>query len=99
MTLTASLALLTAGISLVLAAMSGQFARAPGWKDQRYFTIAALAVAAYTRLNLPTTGPWLSDEAVVICSRLQLAAAVLHDWAWLRYTSAVAGQPRSRVDV
>jgi signal transduction histidine kinase/ActR/RegA family two-component response regulator len=95
MTLTASVALLTAGIALVLAAMSTQFARAPGWRDQRYFTIAALAVTAYTTLNLPTHARVLPDEAVIICSRLQIAAAALHDWAWLRYTSAMAGSPTS----
>jgi signal transduction histidine kinase/ActR/RegA family two-component response regulator len=95
MTLPASIALLSAGIACFVAAMSAQFARAPGWRDQRYFTYAALAVAAYTTLNLPTNAHVLGDEAVVICSRLQIAAAALHMWCWLRITSVVSGRAAS----
>ncbi len=95
----ASIALLSAGIGCFVALMSGQFARAPGWRDQRYFTVAALAVAAYSALNIPTNAPVLNDQAVVFFSRLQIVAAVLHGWAWLRYTSTVTGRPGcSRTD-
>ncbi len=98
MTLPASIALLSAGVACLVAAMSGQFSRAPGWRDHRYFTFAALALAAFNALNLPTTSRVLPDEVVVICARLQIAAAVLHDWAWLRYTSVLLGRPGSRSD-
>ena len=98
MTLPASIALLSAGIACFVAAMSGQFSRAPGWRDHRYFTFAALAVAAFNALNLATTSRAVPEEVVVICSRLQIAAAVLHSWAWLRYTSVLLGRPGSRTD-
>ena len=98
MTLPSSIALLSTGIACLVAAMSGQFSRAPGWRDHRYFTYAALAVAAFNALNLPSTSRGLPDEVVVICTRLQLAAAVLHAWAWLRYTSLLVGHPGSRTD-
>ena len=98
MTLAASIALLSAGIALYVAVLSKQLARAPGWSDQRFFSLAALSVAAYAVLNIPTTAPVLSARGVVICSRLQIAAAALHSIAWLRYSSVVVGRPGSRTD-
>jgi signal transduction histidine kinase/ActR/RegA family two-component response regulator len=98
MTLPASIVLLSAGIALYVAVLSKQLARAPGWSDQRFFSLAALAVAGYAIFNIPTTAPVLSDEAVVICSRVQIAFAALHTVAWLRYSSVVVGRPGSRTD-
>jgi signal transduction histidine kinase/ActR/RegA family two-component response regulator len=98
MTLAASITLLSAGIACYVAVLSKQLARAPGWSDQRFFSVAALSVAGYAMLNIPTTAPVLSDEAVVICSRVQIAFAALHTIAWLRYSSVVVGEPGSRTD-
>ncbi len=97
MTLPASLALLSAGISCFVAAMGAQFARAPGWRDQRYLLFAVLAIAGYTTVNLPTNLA-VPDEVVVICTRLQIAAAAFHAWAWLRHTSLVSGRASPRTD-
>ena len=98
MTLPASITLLSTGIACFVTVLSWLFSRAPGWRDQRYFSVAALAVSVYAALNIPTTGAVGSDAAVVICSRLQVAAAALHAGAWLRYTSVLLGKQRSRVD-
>jgi signal transduction histidine kinase/ActR/RegA family two-component response regulator len=98
MTLPAGITLLSTGIALFFAIQSLLFSRAPGWRDQRYFSLAALAVSLYAALNIPTTAPVLGDGAVVICSRLQIAAAALHTAAWLRYTSVLVRNPRSSVD-
>jgi signal transduction histidine kinase/CheY-like chemotaxis protein len=98
MTLPASITLLSTGIACFVAALSWLFSRAPGWRDQRYFSLAALAVALYAALNIPTTAPVAGDEVVVLCSRLQIAAAALHTVAWLRYTSVLLGSARSRLD-
>ncbi len=98
MTFAASITLVSAGIALYVAVLSRQLSRAPGWAEQRFFSVAALSVAAYGLLNIPTTAPVLSDDAVVSCSRLQVAAAALHSWAWLRYSSVVVGRPGSRTD-
>jgi signal transduction histidine kinase/ActR/RegA family two-component response regulator len=98
MTLPASIVLLSAGIALYVAVLSKQLSRAPGWSDQRLFSLAALSVAGYALLNIPTTAPVLSDDAVVICSRVQIGFAALHTVAWLRYSSVAVGRPGSRTD-
>jgi signal transduction histidine kinase/CheY-like chemotaxis protein len=98
MTLAASIALLSAGIALYVAILARQFSRAPGWQDQRYFALAAVAVSGFAILNIPTTAPFLSDEAVFLCSRIQFSLAALHSAAWLRYSTVVVGRPGSRTD-
>ncbi|HVO17715.1 MAG TPA: ATP-binding protein [Anaeromyxobacter sp.] len=98
MTLPASITLLSTGIACFVAVLSWLFSRAPGWRDQRYFSLAALSVALYAALNLPTTAPVLGDDAVVICSRLQIGAAALHTVAWLLYTSEMLGKRGSWLD-
>jgi signal transduction histidine kinase/CheY-like chemotaxis protein len=98
MTLAAAIALMSAGIACYVAVLSRQFSRAPGWHDQRYFSLAALSVAGFAALNVPTTAPVLSDAGVVLCSRVQFALACLHSFAWLRYSGVVVGRPVSRVE-
>jgi signal transduction histidine kinase/ActR/RegA family two-component response regulator len=96
--LAAAISLLSAAIALYVAALSSQFARAPGWRDQRYFALAALSGACYTALNFPTNSPQFSDVVVVLVSRAQIAIAALHTWAWLRYTAVLVGAGRPRID-
>jgi signal transduction histidine kinase/CheY-like chemotaxis protein len=98
MTYAASIALMSAGIACYVAVLSVQFSRAPGWRDQRYFALAAFAAAAYAALNVPTVAPILSDRAVIACTRVQLALVALHVFAWLRYSSVHVGRPGSRLD-
>jgi signal transduction histidine kinase/ActR/RegA family two-component response regulator len=98
MTFAASIALMSAGIACYVATLSAQFSRAPGWRDQRYFSLAALAAAAYAALNVPSSAPVLSDHGAVVCSRIQIGLAALHAFAWLRYSSVFVGRPGSRVD-
>ena len=98
MTFAASITLVSAGIALCVAVQSRQLSRAPGWSEQRFFSVAALSVSAWSLLNIPTTAPVGSEHLVVICSRLQLGAAALHTWGWLRYSSMVVGRPGSRTD-
>jgi signal transduction histidine kinase/ActR/RegA family two-component response regulator len=98
MTLPAGITLLSTGIALFFAVLSWMFSRAPGWQDQRSFSLVALGVSLYAALNIPTTAPVLGDGAVVVCSRLQIAAAALHAGAWLRYTSVILHNPRSSLD-
>ncbi|HEX9400761.1 MAG TPA: hybrid sensor histidine kinase/response regulator [Anaeromyxobacter sp.] len=98
MTYAASIALMSAGIACYVAALSVQFARAPGWRDQRYFSLAAIAAAAFAALNVPTVAPVLSDRAVVFSTRIQFVLVALHVFAWLRYSSIVVGRAASRVD-
>src|SRR5512140_813700 len=98
MTFPASVALLSAGITCYVAILSWLFSRAPGWQDQRWFSLAALAGTAYAALNVPTSAPLLSDHAMVLCSRLQIAAAAAHSYAWIRYSGVLVGRPGSRTE-
>jgi len=98
MTFAAAIALMSAGIACYVAVLSRQFSKAPGWQDQRHFSLAALAVAGYAALNMSTTTAALSDDAIVLFSRLQFMLIALHSYAWLRYSSVLVGRPGSRLD-
>jgi signal transduction histidine kinase/CheY-like chemotaxis protein len=99
MTLAASIALMSAGLACYVAVLSRQFSRAPGWKDQRYFSLAALSVAGFAALNVPTSSPIFPDRVVIACSRIQFALACLHTLAWLRYSTVAVGRGgASRLD-
>jgi signal transduction histidine kinase/CheY-like chemotaxis protein len=98
MTLAAAIALMSTGIACYVAVLSRQFSRAPGWQDQRYFSLVALAVAGYAALNVTATWPLFSDRVVLAASRVQFLLAALHSAAWLRYSSVLVGQARSRID-
>jgi signal transduction histidine kinase/CheY-like chemotaxis protein len=98
MTLAASIALLSGGVACYVAVLSRQLSRAPGWIDQRHFSLAAIAVAGYAVLNVPTTAPILSDQGVVLCTRIQMVLAAVHTYAWLRYSSALVGDARREIE-
>jgi signal transduction histidine kinase len=96
MTLAGTIAVMSVALACYVAALSRRFSLAPGWKDQRWFSAAALAVATYSALNVPTTFG-LSDGLVVACSRAQIAAAAMHSAAWIRYSSVHLGT-RTRLE-
>jgi signal transduction histidine kinase/CheY-like chemotaxis protein len=91
MTFAASIALMSAGLACYVAVLSRQFSRAPGWRDQRYFSLAAVSVAGFAALNVPTSAPVFPDHVLIACSRIQFGLACLHTAAWLRYSSVVVG--------
>ena len=98
MTFAASIALLSAGIAGYVSVLSWQFSRAPGWREQRFFSLAALSVGGYAALNIPSTASFLSEHGVLICSRIQFALAAIHTFGWLRYSTVLVGRPGSRTD-
>jgi hypothetical protein len=85
MNIASAISLLSFAVALYVAALSRRFSHAPGWRDQRYFALAAMMVAAYSALNVPTTQA-LSDRAVVLASRAQALLAAAHSVARLRYS-------------
>ncbi len=97
MSVASVISLLSCALGLYVAALSRRFSRAPGWGDQRYFAAAAMMVAAYSALNVPTTHA-LSDGAVVLTSRVQALLASLHSIAWLRYSRAHLGLQPTRLE-
>ena len=86
MTLAGSIAVMSVALAFYVAALSRRFSLAPGWKDQRWFSVAALSVATYSALNVPTTFG-LPDWSVVASSRAQVAIAALQSIAWIRYSA------------
>jgi len=93
--LAAALSVAAASIAVFAGAMSRRFSTAPGWRDQRRFSLVAFTAAAYAFLNLATVLR-LPPAIVVPTSRLQVASSLLHSWAWLRYSQAFTGIVRSR---
>ena len=87
MNLNATLALIAALAAGCAAAVCQRLSAAPGWRDQRLFSLVALSAAAYSVLNISTNlgrpGPW-----VATCARVQLLLAALHVVAWLHYARA-----------
>jgi len=97
MNIASSVSLLSFAVALYVAALSRRVSHAPGWRDQRYFAFAAMMVAAYSALNVPTTQA-LSDRAVVLASRAQALLAAMHSIAWLRYSRVHLGLQPTRVE-
>jgi signal transduction histidine kinase/CheY-like chemotaxis protein len=95
MTHAATLALMSAALCVYVAALSRRFALAPGWRDQQWFALAALCLAAFSLLD--GVAAVVEDPAVVWAMRLQLVVAGLHQYAWLRYSEMHLGLPRTRL--
>ncbi len=97
MNVASAISLLSFALGLYVAALSRRFSHAPGWRDQRYFATAAMMVAVYSALNVPTTHA-LSDGAVVLTSRVQALLAAMHSIAWLRYSRVHLSLQPTRVE-
>jgi signal transduction histidine kinase/CheY-like chemotaxis protein len=96
MTLHATVALIAASLAVYVALLSHRFSLAPGWRDQRWFALAALSVAAYACLDIATTSS--APRAVVIwCARGGASMASLHVYGWIRYSDANLAVRPSRV--
>jgi len=90
----ATIAAAAALVAVLAGALSRRLSLAPGWRDQQGFSLVAFSAAAYAVCNLATTLQ-LPDPIVTAASRLQVASAVLHFWAWLGYSATFAGiRPR-----
>jgi signal transduction histidine kinase len=83
-------------IAAYVALLSRRFSVAPGWLDQRWFSIAALTVAAFACLDVSTTLP-LPDALVIWCARVQMILAGLYIYAWIRYSDLHLGGRANRV--
>ena len=96
MPIAATIALVSAGLAIYVAALSLRFSSAPGWSDQRWFALAAVTVAAFATLDVSATVAF-PDPVVVWCSRTQVAMAGLHVHAWMRYSEIHLGLRRRRL--
>jgi signal transduction histidine kinase len=92
----APIALASAVLAVYVAALSRRFSLAPGWRDQRWFALAALTVAVFAALDVSVTSHW-ADAAVIWCSRGQVLMAGIHVFAWIRYTDERLGARPGRL--
>ena len=91
MNLAAAIAFAAAALAIYVGTIAWRMARAPGWEDQRWFAVVSFFAAAYAVFNVATTLA-LADRVVVIASGFQLAAALIHLWAWHRYANTFLGR-------
>ena len=102
MSIAATIALASAALAVYVAALSRRFSLAPGWRDQRWFALAALTVAVFAALDVSATSRW-PDAAVIWCSRGQVLMAGIHIFAWIRYSDerlgARPGRSRAVLDL
>jgi len=90
MTFAATLALFAAALTLYVAALARRFSLAPGWRDQRWFSLGALAIAACSALDVPSAlEAWPS--LVVWAASTKMLLAGIHQYAWLRYSDTHLG--------
>lgn len=88
----AAIAVASSALCLGIASFSWRIASAPGSRDQRWFSVGALASAAYALCNLATTLAWPAP-AVAWLSRVQIASVVVNLWAWVHYANALLARP------
>jgi signal transduction histidine kinase/CheY-like chemotaxis protein len=93
MTVAVALGLMGTTLALYVAALSRRFSLAPGWRDQRWFSFAALACAGFCCCNVPIAAS-TSVAVVVGAARLQVFLGALHLACWVRYTEAVLRERR-----
>jgi C4-dicarboxylate-specific signal transduction histidine kinase len=94
-TIAVAVAVMVSALSIYVAALSRRFSLAPGWQDQRWFSLVALSAGVFTALNVPIM-TLESRALVVMCSRFQLFVGTLHAAAWIRYTGEYLHQPADR---
>jgi len=97
MNFAAAIAISSAALGLSVAAMNWLLSRAPGWRDQRWFSLIAACSAAYALGNVATTTS-APDAVLVALSNVQVASVLVQVWAWFRYSDAVAPHPTSRAE-
>jgi signal transduction histidine kinase len=86
-TLAAVVAVMSSALAVYVAALNHRFARAPGWRDQRWFSVVALSIAGFSATNFPIATS-TSDGVVVVACRLQLLFVALHAAGWVLYSRA-----------
>ncbi len=81
-------------IALYVAGLSIRFARAPGWSEQGWFALVALSGGIYSVLDLYSVSPL--GGGTILPIQLQVAAAGLHVFGWLRYSGALVNVTPTR---
>ncbi len=86
---------MASALSVYVALLSRRFSAAPGWRDQHWFSLAALTASAYSALNVPVLVN-ASMTFAVACARIQLLLCSLHVASWILYTAEYLKEPLGR---
>jgi signal transduction histidine kinase len=97
MNVAAAIAIAAGAIAIYVGLMARRFALAPGWGEQRWFSLIAFGAAAYAFGNIATS-LGMSDPVVVALSNVQVASVLFQVWAWFRYLDAWTGRRPGRVE-
>ncbi|MFT3914086.1 MAG: HAMP domain-containing sensor histidine kinase [Anaeromyxobacteraceae bacterium] len=95
MNLAAAISIAAATIAVLAGVMSRRLSLVPGFRDQHRFSLVALTAAGYAFCNLATS-LHQPDDVVLWASRVQIAIAMAHGWAWLRYSQAYSAVTPAR---
>ena len=95
MNLAAAIAIAAGAVAVHVGLMAWRFAMAPGWGEQRWFSLVAFSAATYAFCNVATS-LGLSDGVVVAFSHVQIASIPVQAWAWLGYVGAYTGRRPGR---
>ncbi len=90
MNVPATLSVTNVVVALLAAILTGRISTGPGWRELRYFALAALAAALFSAHTMWLVLP-VSDGVKTWCGRMNLGFAGLHGCAWILY---YAGQAR-----
>ena len=92
------MSLLSATLGAGVGALALRASRSRGWGEVRWFAVIAFTAAAYGLANLGAT-LGMPERVILQASRVQLAAALLHYFGWMRYAEACGigpAAPRAR---
>ncbi len=97
MRLDLALPVVSAVVSTLFTLLTLLAAAAPGWKQLRWFALIAGTAAVYACTDI--LPPATHDPLLIAWgSRICLAVAGLHGFAWIRYLAASASRPNTRLE-
>jgi signal transduction histidine kinase len=89
--LRAAIELAVAVLAVFAAIVTVRVSRAPGWRDQRWFTAIALATAVFATAGIPARLV-VGDALLATCVRIRVAAALGIVIAWCLHSEALLGR-------
>lgn len=85
----ATLSVTNVVVALLAAILTGRISSGPGWRELRYFAMAAAAAALFSAHTMWLVLP-VGDGVKMWCGRMNLGFAGLHGCAWVLYFAAQA---------
>ncbi len=92
MILRAAIELAVAVLAAFSAVLTLRVARAPGWRDHRWFAAVAAATAVFVVAGIPARLP-SGDAVLAACVRVRVAAALVIVIGWCLHSEALLARP------